>query len=97
MNQQFANNPAYVEYERLLKRLHELVANGNNDTPDVESIHNQMDELEPRLGRPEIDRLNGLSSDLYTLRGQDILETTDMTRSQLGQQLAEAHSNSSTK
>jgi len=41
MNQQFANNPAYVKYESLLKRLHELVANGQNDTNEVvvEKLH----------------------------------------------------------
>jgi len=91
MRTRFNDRTAYARYESLLKDLHSLVASGQNDTPEVETIHNQMDELEPYLSQREIERLNGLSSDLYMLQGQEILEATNLTSKQFTEALNDAH------
>ena len=84
MKTRFSDNSAYVVYERLLKELHRYLAAGQNDTPEVDAIHDQMDDLESRLSGEEIERLNGLSADLYMLDGDEILEPATLPTHQLG-------------
>ena len=70
----FSDNLDYIRYEQGLKNLHDLLARGQNDSREAEAIHNAMDEVEPRLTGAEIDRLNGLSADLYMLSGNEMPE-----------------------
>ncbi len=91
MTTRFNDNPAYRTYESLLTELHRLVASGQNDTTEVDAIHIQMDDVEPRLSQREIERLNGLSSDLYMLQGKEALAPTEMTQQQFTEALNDAH------
>ena len=75
MSGRFANNPAYVEYETLLKKLHALIAEGKGQGPEADAVREEMDEPEGRLNRAEINRLKGLSADLYMLQGREVLAT----------------------
>jgi tetratricopeptide (TPR) repeat protein len=73
MRGRFADNPAYVEYERLLKELHALIAAGDGQGPKAEAIRDAMDAPSSHLNRAEIIRLKGLSADLYMLQGKEVL------------------------
>jgi tetratricopeptide (TPR) repeat protein len=75
MSGRFADNPAYVKYETLLKQLHALIAAGNGQGPEADAVREAMDEPVARLNRAEILRLKGLSADLYMLQGREVLAT----------------------
>ena len=64
MSEQFAENPAYVEYERLTLELHELFARGAGESDRAEEVRDQMDGPWKRLDASEVEHLNGLASDL---------------------------------
>jgi tetratricopeptide (TPR) repeat protein len=70
----FAENPAYLEYESLLVRLHALITEGEGDSEQADTVREQMEPPERKLNRPEQDRLNGLSADLYMLSGEEVLQ-----------------------
>ena len=59
----------FSEYVRHLARLHELIAQGQGDSDEADAIRDQMDWPWNQLNRQQIELANGLSSDLYTLRG----------------------------
>jgi tetratricopeptide (TPR) repeat protein len=93
MDGRFAENPSYVEYERLLMALHRLIAEGKGDTDEADAVREQMEWPERNLSRDEMDRLNGLSADLYMLQGNEIFESLpqeERTRETLGIALKEA-------
>lgn len=73
----FASNPAYVAYETLLKRLHRLIAEGKGDTDAADVVREAMDIPFRRLSKPERDRLNHLSGDLYQLQDDEVYEPVD--------------------
>lgn len=75
MSGRFAKNPAYVEYETLLKELHALIGEGQGQSPEADAVREAMDEPEGRLNRAELNRLKGLSADLYMLQGREVLAT----------------------
>jgi tetratricopeptide (TPR) repeat protein len=77
MAQTFSDNPHYVEYERLLRQLHQLIAEGRGDTDEADRIREEMDEPWRKLRQEEVDRLNGLSADLYMLQADEIFEPAD--------------------
>jgi tetratricopeptide (TPR) repeat protein len=63
----FHDNPAFVEYEDLLCRLHALMAEGEEDGAEAEVVRDAMDGPSKYLSEAEIGRLKGLSADLYLL------------------------------
>jgi tetratricopeptide (TPR) repeat protein len=71
---QFADNPHYREYERLLIELHRLMAAGESDTDAADVLRDQMDDAWFKLSEPEQQRLRGLSGDLYFLQGREVVE-----------------------
>src|SRR5438093_1561710 len=83
MNGRFAENPAYVQYETLLKRLHGLIAEGQGQSPEADAVREAMDEPVERLTRPEITRLKGLSADLYMLQGKEVITADAGSRLEL--------------
>ena len=45
MGKRFANNPRYVEYERLLMHLHSLIADEKGDSEEADAIREAMEPL----------------------------------------------------
>src|SRR5436190_11135480 len=74
MTGKFAANPYYVEHEERLKELSRLMAEGKGDTPEADALREAMEHPERQLTREEIERLNGLSADLYMLEGDELYE-----------------------
>src|SRR5438105_4980179 len=72
----FSDNPYYVEYEDLLKKLHRLIAEGKGASEEADTVRDEMDRPERELSSEELARLNGLSADLYMLQGDEIFETS---------------------
>jgi hypothetical protein len=73
----FAENPNYVEFERLLIRLNELMARGEGETDDADSLREQMYDLRQGLSPDEEAQLRGLSADLYMLQNDEVFEKVD--------------------
>lgn len=63
----FRDNPAYVRCVRLLIDLHLLMKEGKDETAEGDRIRDEMDECWPALSEAEVERINGMSADLYTL------------------------------
>ena len=80
---QFPHNPAYVEYETLLTKLHRFIAAGMGDSDEAEAVREEMDAPWLKLSSQENMRLNGLSADLYALQNNEIYEPYTGTREQL--------------
>ena len=70
----FADNPDYVEHEARLRELHRLIAIGQEESSEADAIYEALDRTWRGLDRGEMDRLSGLSADLYMLQGQEICE-----------------------
>jgi hypothetical protein len=70
----FAENPYYVEYETLLKRLHELNATGAGDSEEADLLRDEMDRPYSELSYEEVERLRGLSADLHMLDDSELYE-----------------------
>jgi hypothetical protein len=77
MTGKFSDNPYYVEYETLLKKLHRLMAEGKGDSEEADAVRDEMDRPERELNREELARLNGLSADLYMLQDDEMFEPPD--------------------
>jgi hypothetical protein len=88
MTPQFADNSSYVEYERLLIELHEYMSSGNEDEAD--RVRDAMDAPERNLSSVEIQRLNGLSGDLYMLTDNEKFEPHSESQEQVMSGLASA-------
>lgn len=91
MNNQFADNPFYVQYEALLKELHHLIAAGKGNGDKADAVRDEMDAPEQKLSQKEIMRLNGLSADLYMLQDAEVYEPYDGTQEDLRQAINDAH------
>jgi hypothetical protein len=63
----FFDNPAFLNYARQLRKLHELIRAGRDEFPEGESIREQMDAPAASLTPDEVDCLNAISADFYTL------------------------------
>jgi len=90
MNNQFADNPLYVQYEALLKELHRLIAAGKGSEDEADAVRDEMDGPEQGLTQKEIMRLNGLSADLYMLQDNEVHEPYEGTQKELVAALSEA-------
>lgn len=54
-------------YARMLLHLHDLIAKGQGDDPEVDVVREQMDAPWHDLTEAEQERVGGLSEDLYAL------------------------------
>jgi tetratricopeptide (TPR) repeat protein len=63
----FFHNPDYIDYVRLLFRLHVAIAEGWDETADGEALREEMDRPGSRLSSDEIASLSGISADFYSL------------------------------
>src|SRR5436853_6700390 len=93
MEARFWNNPHFVQYETLLRRLHELMAAGKGDTDEADTVRDEMDLPWRALRRKEIARLDGLSADLYMLEDDEVFEAAEpeeRTAERLGTELERA-------
>lgn len=62
----FMSNPQYAEYVRLLKALHRRIAEDKDDD-EADALRDEMDAPWYSLSEEELERVNGLAADLYTL------------------------------
>ena len=70
IDQQFFLNPAFRKYLSLLRDLHELIRSGNDETPQGEALRDSMDQPAEKLTMEEVDCLNGISADFYSLANE---------------------------
>lgn len=75
--------PAYSRYETLLKRLHDLNGEGKLDSPEADSVREDMDEPWSRLSKSEKELLSGLSSDLYSFCDKEVIRISDLDKTAL--------------
>jgi hypothetical protein len=83
--------PAYSRYEALLKRLHDLNLEGKLDSPEAEVVRDDMEEPWSRLSAADKALLAGLSSDLYSFSGEEVIRASDLDRSDLGARVYAAY------
>ena len=91
MNQRiFFNNPDFLQYVRLLSKLHQLIRAGTDETPEGEALHDRMDDPGSRLSSDEIVSANAISADFYSLAAsstEPVLPQTDEVKADLGSAL----------
>ena len=68
----YADNRHYREYQRMLVRLHAMIAGGEEGSKQAAVLRQEMEEPESRLSSDEILRLNALSGDLAMIHGREI-------------------------
>jgi hypothetical protein len=66
----FFDNPQFLSSARLLHQLHRLIRDNQDETPEGEALRERMDEPAEHLTPEEVDALNAISADFYTLSGQ---------------------------
>ena len=69
-----AVNTHYSRFVELVRSLHSLIAQGRCDSPEADSLREEMDQHARYLNESERERLDGLSADLYSLTGNEIQE-----------------------
>lgn len=67
MTPEFANNPAFVTFEKQLRLLHEWISAGEGDSDKADLLRSEMADNYRSLSAHEVEHLNGLSEDLYSL------------------------------
>lgn len=65
-NRMFFDQADYCEYVRLLARLHDLIADGDDEGAEGERLRDEMDSCSEHFSDEEIASLNGISADLYS-------------------------------
>jgi hypothetical protein len=70
--QRFFSNPSFLTYARLLRRLHQMIREGTDETEEGELLREQMDEPAEHLTLEEVECLNAISADFYTLGGSPV-------------------------
>lgn len=65
--QLFFDNPNFLACVRLLRQLHQMIREGVDETAEGEELRERMDEPARDRLQDEIDCLNGISADFYTL------------------------------
>jgi tetratricopeptide (TPR) repeat protein len=68
----YADNRHYREYQRMLVKLHALIAAGAGDSAQAVELRQEMDEPEAHLSEEEAVRLNALSGDLSMTHDREI-------------------------
>src|SRR5438132_13850533 len=59
---------AFQEYVELLRKLHDLIAAGQDESEGAEALRADMDPLWHSMTEAERDRIGGLSEDFYLMR-----------------------------
>jgi hypothetical protein len=86
---EFFDNLDFLKYVRLLHELHAAIREGNDESEEGERIREQMDEPASRLSSDEIDGVQGISTDFYSVT--DPLPTAILPRNaEVDDDLAEA-------
>jgi tetratricopeptide (TPR) repeat protein len=75
------DNPYFREYERLVYRLHRLIAAGKGDADEAEAARDEMEEAWRHLSAEELGRLDGLLGDLYMLQNDEVFQPIDADES----------------
>ena len=57
--------PAYFAYVGLLRRLHQLIAQGAGDSLDADAVRDAMDEPWAQMTQAEVEKTSRLSASLY--------------------------------
>lgn len=65
--QRFFDNQHFRAYVRLLHQLHQMIRAGTDETEEGEALRDRMDGPANYLSQEEIDCLNTISADFYTL------------------------------
>src|SRR5260221_14303807 len=68
----YADNRHYREYQRMLVKLHMMIAAGDGDSAQAIELRQEMDEPEAHLSEEEAVRLNALSGDLSMTHNREI-------------------------
>lgn len=68
-SQRFFGNPDFLAYARMLRELHQLIRAHADDTQQGEALREQMDGPTECLTADEVECLNAISADFYTLAG----------------------------
>jgi hypothetical protein len=76
--QTLSRSPAYVESIRGLARLHELIENGQDESPEADPVRDRLEQPWHDLTDVEKQRITGLSEDLYFL-SDPVCERLPMT------------------
>lgn len=85
--------PAFSRYEALLKRLHDLNLEGKLDAPEADVVREDMEEPWSRLTAVDKALLAGLSSDLYSFSGEEVVRASDLDPSALMARARTAYEN----
>jgi tetratricopeptide (TPR) repeat protein len=82
----------YLRFQELLKKLQDLIAAGEGDSPAADTVRDEMDSLWPQLTDDKRRRLRGLSADLYALSCAEIPRPvpTQKARDELPRRIREA-------
>jgi tetratricopeptide (TPR) repeat protein len=76
----YADNKHYREYQRMLVKLHALIAGGHGDSAQAVQLRQEMDAPEVHLAEEETIRLNALSGDLSMLHDREIPDSDVVRR-----------------
>jgi hypothetical protein len=87
----FSQNPVYREAEQWMLALHAHIRAGEGETSEADAIRDRLDVPWGQLSPEEVERLDGLSGDLYMLMGEEtFVEVSSEQRQQLPVLLSEA-------
>jgi hypothetical protein len=86
----FWDNPAFVQEEELLRRMHLLNAQGKGESDEADAIAEASEEPWNKLSPEERARINGMSAALHMLSGEEVYEKTELSQEQLRAALTEA-------
>jgi hypothetical protein len=67
MHQQIRPTSSFLEHIHLLIELHRLIAAGKGDDSEADDVRDAMDGSWYHLSKDEVDSVNSLSADLYSL------------------------------
>ena len=79
IDQQFFDNPSFLEYVHSLHDLHIAIQEGWDETAEGEALRERMDDSGSHLSGDEIASLNGISADFYSLTEPSPQEVSPIT------------------
>lgn len=88
MNAQFADNPAFLEYQDALVQIQHAICRGDTQTAD--RLCDTSEDLGHSLSLAEVKWLQWLSSDLEMLCGEELLRSSDQSYDEYNGDLARA-------